>query len=128
MTHSDVSSIEESQLHSEPSSISRLQDINCYYREFRGQFTPLLAVSYITMKEANLLFYKGIPMLVCKRIRHKIQDAHQMASSAPPISSVLSYLKATQTLTLIMTLILILGFLITTILNHWSNFPTHSRR
>ena len=67
MTHSDVPSIEESQLHSEPSSISRIQDVDCYYQEFRGQFTPLLAVSYITMNKANLLFYKGIPMLVCKR-------------------------------------------------------------
>ena len=83
MTHSNVPSIEESQLHSEPSSISRIQDVDCYYQEFRGQFTPLLAVSYITTNKANLLFYKGIPMCA----RETAAPISMTRIQVPPIST-----------------------------------------
>ena len=53
------------------------------------------ATSYIMVKEANLSFYKGILCLMCKEVRHKIPDAHQMATLAPSITSMLSFLRDT---------------------------------
>jgi hypothetical protein len=43
--------------------------------------------------EADLLFYKGIPSSMCKKIRCKIPEAHQTAASPPSITSVLGYLR-----------------------------------
>jgi hypothetical protein len=80
-------------LHAETSSISRLQDVDRYYREFTAQSTPLLAASLITTHEANLLFYRGIPSKSRKKIKRKIPEAHQTATSPPSIASILGCLR-----------------------------------
>ena len=81
-------------LHAETGSISSLQDVDRYYREFTAQSTPLLAASFITTNEANLLFYRGIPLKLCKKIKWKIPEVHQTATLPPSIASVLSYLRS----------------------------------
>ena len=79
--------------HADTYVFSRLQDVDRYYREFTAQSTPLISASCLTTNEANFLFYKGIPRSMRKKIKRKIPDAHQTASSAPSIASVLGYLR-----------------------------------
>ena len=70
-----------------------LQDVDQHYREFTAQSTPLIAVSFITTNKANILFYRGIPSKLRKKIRRKIPEAYQTASSPPSITSVLGFLR-----------------------------------
>jgi hypothetical protein len=69
-------------IHAETGSITKIQDINCYYRELTAQATSLQDMSFIMVTEANLLFYKGIPSSLHKNIRQKIPDVNQTAMSA----------------------------------------------
>jgi len=55
--------------------------------------TELIAGLLITNNEANLLFYKGIPPKLRKKIKQRIPQAHQMILSPPSIISVLGYLR-----------------------------------
>ena len=55
--------------------------------------TLLLAESLITSNEANLLFYKGIPSKLRKKVKQRIPQAHQTTLSPPSITSILSYLR-----------------------------------
>lgn len=80
-------------LHAETGSISSFQDVDRYYQEFTAQSTTLLDTSFITVNEANLLFYKGILSPMCKKIRRKIPDANQTATLTPSITSVLGFLR-----------------------------------
>ena len=57
-----------------------------------AQLMPLTAASFITTNEANLLFYRGIPSKLRKKIKGKIPEAHQTVASPPSIASVLGYL------------------------------------
>jgi hypothetical protein len=43
--------------------------------------------------EVNLLFYKGIPASLHKKVKRKIPEAHLKATSAPPINSILGFLR-----------------------------------
>ena len=80
-------------VHAEMSSISRIQDVDHYYREFMAQSTPLLTASFITTNEVNLLFYRGISSKLRKKIKRKIPEVHQTATSPLSIASVLEYLR-----------------------------------
>ena len=79
--------------HTDTYIFSRLQDIDHYYHEFMVQSMLLISASHLMMNEANLLFYKGIPCSMRKKIKCKIPDAHQTASSTLSIASVLCYLR-----------------------------------
>ena len=48
----------------------------------------------MTDNEANLLFYRGIPPSMRKKIKRKIPVANQTAMAAPSIASVLTFLRA----------------------------------
>jgi hypothetical protein len=81
-------------LHAENRIFIKLQDVDRYYREFTAQSTPLTAAQRITTNEANLLFYRGIPPSMRKKIRRKIPAAQQTSITAPTIATVLSNLRA----------------------------------
>jgi hypothetical protein len=55
--------------------------------------TPLTVASLITTNKANVLFYRGIPTKLRKKIKRKIPETHQTATSPPSIASVLGYLR-----------------------------------
>jgi hypothetical protein len=81
-------------LHAENRIFVKLKDVDRYYREFTAQSTPLLAAQRITQNDANLLFYRGIPSTMRKKIKRKIPTTHQTSTAAPSIGSVLGYLRA----------------------------------
>ena len=81
-------------LHAENRIFIKLQDVDRYYREFTAQSTPLTTAQRITANEANLLFYRGIPPAMRKKIRRKIPAAQQTSITAPTIANVLGYLRA----------------------------------
>ena len=39
-----------------------MQDVDRYYRKYTAQAAALLSTQSITSKEADLLFYRGIPL------------------------------------------------------------------
>ena len=80
-------------LHTETCSITRLQDVDRYYRGFTARSTELIAGSLITNNKANLLFYKGIPSKLRKKVKRRIPQAHQTTLSPPSIASVFGYLR-----------------------------------
>jgi len=80
-------------LHAEARSFTKLQDVDRYYREFTAQSVPLTAANRITENETNLLFYRGIPRAMRKKIRHKIPANRQTATAAPSVVDVWGYLQ-----------------------------------
>ena len=81
-------------LHAENRIFIKLKDVDRYYREFTAQSTPLLAARRITVNDANLLFYRGIPPSTRKKIKRKIPNTNQTATTAPAIANVLGYLRS----------------------------------
>ena len=81
-------------LHAENRIFIKLKDVDRYYREFTAQSTPLLAARRITDNDTNLLFYRGIPSTMWKKIKRKILATHQTATMPLTIASVLGYLRA----------------------------------
>jgi hypothetical protein len=81
-------------LHADNRSFIRLQDVDRYYREFTAQATPLTTATRITANEANLLFYRGIPSSMRKKIKRKIPAAQQTSTAAPLITNILALLRA----------------------------------
>jgi hypothetical protein len=69
------------------------QDVDKYYRNFTAQSGPLVSAGHITQNETNILFYRGIPSLLHKKIKHKIPTANQTITAAPTVASVLGYLR-----------------------------------
>ena len=69
-------------LHAENKVFLKLQDVDHYYQEFIAQAMPLTTEKQITENEANLLFYRGIPSLMHKKVKQKIPEAHQLTLSS----------------------------------------------
>lgn len=80
-------------LHAEQQTFLQLHDVDHYYQEFSAQATPLIAASRLTDNKVNLLFYRGIPSNMRKKIKHKIPTAQQTATTALTITSVIGYLR-----------------------------------
>ena len=80
-------------IHAENRLFAKLQDVDRYYREFSAQSTPLITTSRLTQNEANLLFYRGIPPAMRKKVKRKIPANQQTATTAPAIVSVLGLLR-----------------------------------
>ncbi|KAF8227223.1 hypothetical protein L208DRAFT_1297713 [Tricholoma matsutake] len=47
--------------HSCDETFKSVQDVNQYYHKFMAQVAVLLSMQFITSKEADLLFFRGIP-------------------------------------------------------------------
>ena len=47
----------------------------------------------MTENKANILFYRGIPSVMCKKIKQKILANQQTSTAAPPIANVWGYLQ-----------------------------------
>jgi hypothetical protein len=80
-------------LHADNRSIVRLQDVDKYYRSFTAQSAPLVSAGRITQNETNILFYRGIPSPLRKKIKHKIPTANRTVTAALTVTSVLGYLR-----------------------------------
>jgi hypothetical protein len=79
--------------HSSTKTFSRVQDVDRYYREFEARAVPLIADNHISVNEADVLFFKGIPKSKRKIIRRKLPAAQTKVNSPPPRANVLALLQ-----------------------------------
>ncbi|KAG6839385.1 hypothetical protein H0H87_000935, partial [Tephrocybe sp. NHM501043] len=75
--------------------MASLRDVERYHQQFTRLAEPLSDPNNRLMLEndVNLCFYRGIPVDVRRRIRHRIEHAHTKSNNAPPRERVYSYLK-----------------------------------
>ena len=79
--------------HGESGIILSRRDVDKYYREFTV-LSSGLAPSCMLEKETFLCFYRGIPAVLCMKIKKKIPAANLKTSLPPSITSLLGWLRA----------------------------------
>jgi hypothetical protein len=79
--------------HSRNQNFKSLQDVDQYYREFTAQSTSLLDAQFLTIHEANLLFFSEILRALHRDIRDLLPEACRTVHSPPPIDVVLALLR-----------------------------------
>jgi hypothetical protein len=78
--------------HSRDETFRSALDVDRYYREFTAQATPLRSTQFITSKEADPLFLKGIPRKLKPNILDQLPESQTKIHTPPPMDDVLALL------------------------------------
>ena len=79
--------------HGESGTVLSRREVDKYYREFTA-LSSGLAPSCMLENKISLCFYRGIPTVLCMKIKKRIPATNLKTSSPPSISSLLRGLKA----------------------------------
>lgn len=79
--------------HSEEGNITRLTEVDRYYRRFLGMAQPLKEASLLLENDMNLLFYRGIPKALRQRIKRHLPADKLKVSSTPGMAETLKQLQ-----------------------------------